>query len=1287
MANWQTIEELKDIFIKEYTDSKLGSKLEKACSEEYELARDYNGRQILELLQNVDDAYSETGTDNEDDVSVKIILKDNILEVGNTGTTFSQETIERLCLGRASEKSSKNIGNKGTGFRALLNDAEWVEVHSGDFSIRFSEQYAQEQFEQYVNKFSNKFSSVIYRQLQGWKKEYNLCFPIMNCPEQIARRETGFDTLIRVKLKEENRDKSAGILNQLRQPFYKSLLFLPNITQIEIVIDDVIKTFEKVVVGKQVLLSESQNTLSSYYVEEKKNVLVSGNKAANLIIAVPLEEDYDFLNEKLYCYFPIRNCKTPVNSLIHAPFLTNNSRDDIPNDNEQINKKIFEECLKFLKEVAENIANDKSYANDLAIKTVTPTNTFTGKVWGEDFFNLKSFYLQLLVDTKLLPTVNDTYISLNDNPKCIPYQFPKKFKGDAFEELLKLLPDNVYEFVEQLALTRGYKLEYTEEELAERLNGISSSVTIPEQIEIFLWWSEHYRNSKELPHLLKDTSDKWIERNVKIYLPTDSGVSLLPESLSWVNLCVLAQSYVDELVNQLQSKHRSKWDEAKSKLTADIIGSKRILDKVSDLYFPVQFTEQSNADLIIDEINKQVDTSEKAISFIRWFYVNYKNKIHDSVSRFNLAYKLPDRDGNLKSTRDLFLGKDYGNELAEKIFKFDASKFAVASFSTLFDGFENERDEVLNFLKRCGVNNYPKIYQNNALAYNSAFSNHIKRKYSFEYNINYLSAMYVDGFEQAIDSLDTKEVIQWIIQDIDLYNLILSREKAGYFAYKKNASGYSIYANEYIIFILNTAKWIKIEDGKYSPNDIVKCAKLKNNVAGIYGISESKLIELLGKQIVQEMGLGFVNSLAAFPDSIIRKILLKLPEFDTGEISRSLYEDIIKLKKGIVPTYPYTTNGLKVLASDGNFYDNIAVRYADRKLPKAASESTRLIHLPPKRSTETIKNWLGVERYKMNLEMMDFSEMTHLPGFDNEISDIKIVALAILDEITDSNIQIVKRLKIIPCDYILVKDVEKDDIKFELDDFNYIKKDGKYYIKIPAHIWIEQIRGAFDFRTSITEIFEDGMRRQIDQNHFAYLLLNDTNEKRRIIDSEYGIDKWNSVHELLYKRSIINKNVIEFFKYNALGEQLLDTLKDMDFSEKLSAQEFNVLKRLLIEIGKDIKDLNNFSGELSIDIRPCIKEEFSRYKNKKLDAYRVNCYNYAVANKKAQKTFLEDCNRFRLFELDLRNIENTIRTDYDAILEKEFKEYSPTVECANIDIDATYSKNYEAVISLYLINI
>lgn len=56
MVNWKSIDELRQIFIDKYTKSMLSTELEKACSEEYELKRDYNGRQILELLQNVDDA-------------------------------------------------------------------------------------------------------------------------------------------------------------------------------------------------------------------------------------------------------------------------------------------------------------------------------------------------------------------------------------------------------------------------------------------------------------------------------------------------------------------------------------------------------------------------------------------------------------------------------------------------------------------------------------------------------------------------------------------------------------------------------------------------------------------------------------------------------------------------------------------------------------------------------------------------------------------------------------------------------------------------------------------------------------------------------------------------------------------------------------------------------------------------------------------------------------------------------------------------------------------------------
>ena len=88
----------------------------------------------------------------KDEVIVKFTFKDNILEGGNTGTTFSDETIETLCLGRPSEKSSKKIGNKGTGFRSLLNDAEWIEIHSGNHSVRFSEIFTKKLLDKYCDK-------------------------------------------------------------------------------------------------------------------------------------------------------------------------------------------------------------------------------------------------------------------------------------------------------------------------------------------------------------------------------------------------------------------------------------------------------------------------------------------------------------------------------------------------------------------------------------------------------------------------------------------------------------------------------------------------------------------------------------------------------------------------------------------------------------------------------------------------------------------------------------------------------------------------------------------------------------------------------------------------------------------------------------------------------------------------------------------------------------------------------------------------------------------------------
>ena len=294
MSKWNTIDELRDIFIRKYTDSELSNELEKACSEEYELMRDYNGRQILELLQNVDDAYGDIKSENDasnDEVKVQITYKNNILEVGNTGTSFSKDTIERLCLGRASNKSSQNIGNKGTGFRSLLNDAEWVELYSGEFAIRFSEEFTKKLFEQYVSRDSDKFSELIFEQKKNWKKEdYDLCFPIMNCPQPINKIDSGFDTLIRVKLKETNLSKGTSVSKQLQQPFYKSLLFLPNITKIVIETTDDKKISEKIVDGNE--FDVAKRTTAATKLKDGDEVLLVSPINGDETLVMQSEKDF-----------------------------------------------------------------------------------------------------------------------------------------------------------------------------------------------------------------------------------------------------------------------------------------------------------------------------------------------------------------------------------------------------------------------------------------------------------------------------------------------------------------------------------------------------------------------------------------------------------------------------------------------------------------------------------------------------------------------------------------------------------------------------------------------------------------------------------------------------------------------------------------------------------------------------------------------------------------------------------------------------------------------------------
>jgi len=95
----------------------------------------YHGRFLIELIQNAHDALHEAPTpDQPARIAVVLDLQDSphgTLLVANDGQPFTRSNFERLsALGQSDKDPQKSIGNKGLGFRSVLEVSERPEIYS-----------------------------------------------------------------------------------------------------------------------------------------------------------------------------------------------------------------------------------------------------------------------------------------------------------------------------------------------------------------------------------------------------------------------------------------------------------------------------------------------------------------------------------------------------------------------------------------------------------------------------------------------------------------------------------------------------------------------------------------------------------------------------------------------------------------------------------------------------------------------------------------------------------------------------------------------------------------------------------------------------------------------------------------------------------------------------------------------------------------------------------------------------------------------------------------------------
>jgi hypothetical protein len=211
------------------------ARLREDVGSEAEIAHDYQGRLIFELLQNADDAMAEGSGGIRD--RIRFRLTDNELLVMNSGRALTEADVRGLTATGASSKTGSSglrrasIGHKGMGFKSILEITDRPQVFSKSFAFVLDAAPAHAAVSEVLAEFGQEPPQRV---------------PIMRFPWNLespqddwtAAQTDGFNVLFRFPFKSGiDRDKVSNLAEALLTLPATTILFLKHLEIVEIEIE------------------------------------------------------------------------------------------------------------------------------------------------------------------------------------------------------------------------------------------------------------------------------------------------------------------------------------------------------------------------------------------------------------------------------------------------------------------------------------------------------------------------------------------------------------------------------------------------------------------------------------------------------------------------------------------------------------------------------------------------------------------------------------------------------------------------------------------------------------------------------------------------------------------------------------------------------------------------------------------------------------------------------------------------------------------------------------------
>lgn len=1301
------IEKLNKEYIKKHTFVQERDELVYENNVEKRDIKGYHGREILELLQNADDAYQKSIDTNERpdcELEVEIVYRNNLLIISNTGTFFDKEGIKAIVQGNNSPKVGKLIGNKGTGFRSVLNWATKIKIFSGNFRVEFSKDLAKKLMDEL------KDCDQIKKQLE---KNSNLYFPILSIPRYVDENQledNKYDknkTVIVLEIDENKVKDDYGVETQLKNIDHRVLLFLPNVSKISITINNEITTFERKRFSNAKAFSESNNSFVDKHsvIKLKKsvnNTIVSEEnydlferiiytnilednvkKDIESIVAVP--NDKKSKSNNLYTYFPLLGTKSPFNCVMHATYDLGDNRDSINrNDN---NKVIILEQLKHLVRIA-NYYIDQGQI-DKALNLLVPTNIKSDiGYWnfetGFNEFNVERDYFQLLKGVKFLKNLNSESLSFSDKPIFVPNDTPNFIKGDDFFNYVKedYLP-NIKTFIDCFRKYLNYNTILDEQEFVNKINRIAGEFNIEQNVELFIWWNKEFKRS--LPNCIKTQDGSWLSMGGECYFLEGSFDNIVIPP--WVKVPVIDRTYQTILFKKTKQIENVKKIIENSDFNLSI---SRIISQ--NKIFPLvnfSYRDRSN---IIPTINSSVNSFENAVEYLKWLWKYYRNDDNCPPKRNDLVrYNFPNANKKISIAEQLFIKSEF------------VDLFNGTSYQEIisFDDLEIEQKDKLefeNFIIRFGVRKFPLI-KKAKIEVEEKYIEYLKKEILKTHDVASLKKINIvscevntiSNLEKMLNECKTETIVKWILSDEELLRNIQNKTylRTSNFTITYQVNGKrmlrewdkNISLKNYMFYKFNECNWIVIDGRRYSPREVIlETSKNQLKFKSLVPIVTKEYINDLAnkikcdyKQVYECLSMfDFCNSLLDLDSQTFYGLMLKIPRLEKNmgiDLSRSIYRliefsdfdrdfDDSKNKTEFLEKGLLLTKSLKFELAKNTYVPSIRI---------VNKNKYNIIDKGNRTNNKKFIELFGCKEFDDNFKVVPESIVLSKLNtkFVEYFNEFKRFASAY----SSKNQNIEKYLQML--NVSLVKEISllSNGVEIEVkDNYSEIRESTtKWFI-----LCFDDELEIFRLSECIENIFSNIANTPgFDADKIGELFRTEETKKR-----EFLIKKEFNTLDVISGKTVADELKEDFIKaVNSLSNSDITNQVDIDFNRIDTANEIRKLIDILNKFGiSSFENLKHHGFDYELNVKDFYNQEIRNITSNEKEKYCNYLFNLAQNDLKMQKEFLYLCDKFENFKLENEPI-TTI--DINKLLIDTFGNWKLTKVC--LDYKECYKNNYLAL--------